>query len=151
MKKILYSLFILGLFAAIGYYFYSNESYRKSIEAKYYYMKGDYQKAYELSREAFDLDPYNKMAFTVMTQSKISSKFQRYIEDGNKFLKKIEEISNKPKITEADKIRIKMMTETMIERFKTLTPTALTDKKLSNEAYKVYRRFKKIHEELFRE
>ncbi len=149
MKKILYSLFFILIIGAIFLYFYTNESYRKSIEAKYYYIKGDYKKAYILSKEAFDIDPYNKMAFTIMTQSKISVKFQEYIEDGKKFLKKIEKISNQEKVTNADKIRIKMMCETMIERFKSLTPTALTDKKLKKEAFNIYSKFKKIHEELF--
>ncbi len=149
MKKILYSLFFILIIGAIFLYFYTNESYRKSIEAKYYYIKGDYKKAYILSKEAFDIDPYNKMAFTIMTQSKISAKFQEYIEDGKKFLKKIEKISNQEKVTNADKIRIKMMCETMIERFKSLTPTALTDKKLKKEAFNIYSKFKKIHEELF--
>ncbi len=149
MKKILYSLFTVLIIGAVFLYFYTNESYRKSIEAKYYYIKGDFKKAYILSKEAFDIDPYNKMAFTVMTQSKISAKFQEYIEDGRKYLKKIEEISNQKRVTKSDKIRIKMMCETMLERFKRLTPTALTDKKLKKEAFDIYSKFKKIHEELF--
>ncbi len=149
MKRVFYSLLILLLIAGIGLYFYFNDSYRKSLEAKYFYLKGDYKRAYILSKEAFDLDPYNKMAFTIMTQSKISSKFQNYINDGEKFLKEIKRISDKPKVTDADRVRIKMMCETMIEKFKTLTPTALTDKNLKREAFKIYSEFKQIHEELF--
>ncbi len=149
MRKLFWSFFFVILLALIGFYFYQNDSYRKSIEAKYYYLKGDYKKAYILSREAFDLDPYNKMAFTIMTQSKISAKYQEYIEEGRNFLDKIKAISEKPSITKADKTKIKMMCETMMERYKNISPTVLTDKSLVKEAMKTYRQFEQIYEDLF--
>ncbi len=151
MGRIFWIFFFVLIIGGIGFYFYNNDSYRRSIEAKYYYMKGDYSKAYILSREAFDADPYNKMAFTIMTQSKIAAKYQDYIKEGRYFLKEIKKISDKDLVTKADKIRIKMMCETMMEKYKNLSPTVLTDKTLVKEAMKTYKQFKQIYEDLFQE
>jgi len=149
MRKIGLFLFFLLIMGAIALYFYTNESYKKSIEAKYFYMKEDYKKAYLLSREAFGDDPYNKMAFSVMTQSKIAFKFQDYINDGKKYLLDIKSISEKKSISKADKVRIKMMCETMMQKYQNISPTVLTNKKLFKEATKIYKQFKQIYEDLF--
>ena len=130
------------------FFFIFSDSYRYSLEAKVKYTMGDYQKAIELASRAFELDPYNKMAFSILAQSKISIKILDYINDAKEYLKKIDYLSKKKNFTEADKIKIKMMTEVMIGRFKKLAPTVMTDKKLYLESKKLYQEFVKIHENL---
>ena len=149
MRKAGFFLFFILILGAIVLYFYTNVSYKKSIEAKYFYIKEDYQKAYLLSKEAFGADVYNRMAFTIMTQSKIAFKFQDYINEGRKYLKDIKSISEKKSIDKADKIRIKMMCETMMQRYQNMSPTVLTNKELFKEATKIYKQFKQIYEDLF--
>ena len=89
------------------------------------------------------------MAFMVMTQSKIAFKYEEYIKTGVEYLKKIESISSKKEFDNADKARVKMMCEVMIEEYKKLSPTVLTEASLMQEAKKIYMKFKKIYEELF--
>lgn len=142
-------ILLLLVAAVLVFYFSFNQSYQKSLQARVYYFLGDYKDAYSLSQEAYALDPYNRMAFTVLTQSKISFKYEKYIEDGKEYLKKIEEISSKKEPVQSDMVRVKMMCEIMMERYRYLSPTVLTDKDLAKDALRTYEKFEKIHEELF--
>ena len=146
-KKIFYLLIVVVVFLVIFFVGFS-DSYKYSVEAKIKYTLGNYKDAIELAQKAFELDPYNKMAFSILAQSKISIKFLDYIDDAKDYLQKIDYISKKNKVTNIDKIKIKMMTEVMMGRFKKLTPTVLTDKKLYAESKKLYEEFVKIHENL---
>ncbi len=145
-------LFIVGVIAVFGFgalYFVYNSSYQDSFEARFYYFIGNYEKAYTLSKRAYEKDSYNKMAFTVFTQSKIALNYEEYIKEGNKYLGKIEKISSSDVYNQADKVRVKMMCEIMIDRYKRLTPTKLTDKSLLENSKKIYMKFKKLYDELY--
>jgi len=135
---------LIGLFL-VGF----SDSYKLSLEARMKYFMGDYKEARILAKEAFDLDPYNKMAFSILAQSKISARLLDYIEDSKRYLKKIEELSEKGDFSEADRIKIKFYCEIMIGKYKKLSPTVMTDKELYENSTKAYLEFKKIHEELF--
>ncbi len=127
----------------------SSSSYTKSIKARYKYMVGDYESARRLAREAFDEDPYNRMAISILAQSKISIQIADYINDAKNYLAKIKKITQKKVITPSDKAKIKMMCEVIIGRYPKLAPTVMTDKALVEEAKKYYLEFKKIYDELF--
>ncbi len=146
-KKILYILATVVVLLVIFFVGFS-DSYKYSVEAKVKYTLGDYKDAIKLAQKAFELDPYNKMAFSILAQSKISIKFLDYINDAEDYLQKINYISKKNKVTDRDKIKIRMMTEVMIGRFEKLTPTVLTDKKLYQKSKKLYEEFVQIHENL---
>ena len=146
-KRVFYTLLIITVILVVAFFTF-NDSYKYSLEAKLKYMMGNYKEAIELAHKAFELDPYNKMAFSMLAQSKISIKFLNYIEDGEKYLKKIELISKKSNITHEDKIKVKMMCEVMLERYKKLAPTVLTPKPLVEKSKKLYQTFKKIYENL---
>ena len=128
-----------------------NPSYTISMEAKYFFETGNYQKAYKLAKEAYMLNPYNRMAFSVKTQSKIAIKWQHFINDANNFFKKIKKIADKKHINKKDKLRIKIMLEILISEYKTLTPSILLPKKLKKEANKKYTKAKELYEKLFNE
>jgi tetratricopeptide (TPR) repeat protein len=149
LSKIYLVIFALLVLGGSAFYFASNSSYKNSFQARVYYFLGNYDKALEYAQIAYNADIYNKMAFTVLTQSKIAQSYEKYIEQGNEYLKKIDVISEKKVYTEADKIRIKMMCEVMMESFKELVPTALTNEQLQENSLKVYTQFKQLHEELF--
>jgi len=133
------------------YTFGFTESYKTSLKAKLKYLEGDYKEAKKLAREAFDKDPYNRMAIGVLAQSKISVEFVDYIEDAKKYIAKIEELTKKENFSKRDKIRIKTMCEVMIESYKKLNSTVMTDKKLKEEARRYYEKFKSIYERFFKE
>lgn len=150
MLSRVYVVFILVLFLGGGFFFFSfNSSYKDSFQARVYYFLGNYEEAYTYAKSAYAQDEYNKMAFTVLTQSKIAKSYEKYILEGNKYLKKIDEISAKNIFADADKIRIKMMCEVMIDSYSSLVPTKLTDKQLRKNAQMVYEKFKKLYAELF--
>lgn len=144
-KRVLASLIILIL-ALLVFFFGFSDSYRYSLEAKVKYAMGDYKEATLLAKKAFDLDPYNKMSFSIIAQSKISIKFLDYIEDGKEYLQTIDRLSKKTNLKTSDKIKIKMMCEVMIGKFKRLTPTVLTEKSLYEKSKKIYEDFVKIYE-----
>jgi tetratricopeptide (TPR) repeat protein len=112
-------------------------------------MVGNYEKAYELAKKANDSDSYNKMAFTVLAQSKIALEYVNYIKEGNEYFKKIDKISSKKEYSDADKVRIKLMCEIMLGNYKKLVPTKLTNKDLIKDAKKSRDKFLQLYKELF--
>lgn len=138
-------LLVLGVYL----YFSSNASYNNSIQARIYYFIGNYDEAYAYAKRAYEQDPYNKMAFTVLTQSQIAQKYEKYIELGNEYLVKIDEISAKKVFADDDRVRIKLMCEVMIDSYASLVSTKLTDKELLQKSEQMYKKFKKLYEELF--
>lgn len=144
---------IIGIFLTIlglgGFYFFSSSSYQDSFQARMYYFLGDYEEASALAKKAYDQDIYNKMAFTVLTQSKIALKYEDYIYEGNSYLEQIDALSSKDSINEADRSRIKMMSEIMIDGFDTLPSSPLTEESLKQSAKTIQGKFIALHRELF--
>ncbi len=149
LSKIKLIIFVVFLLGGSVYFFSSNLSYQNSIQARVYYFLGNYNSAYELAKKAYEQDKYNKMANTVMTQSKIAKEYESYIEEGNRYLKKIDEISSKKDYNEADKTRVKMMCEIMIESYKNLSPSTMTEESLLKKSQKMQKKFIQLYEELF--
>lgn len=143
-----WSLITLILLLIMGLYFVFNPSYQKSIEAKIYYSLGNYDKAYTLSSEAFSLEPYNRMANSVMVQSKYALRYVNYNKEAEQYLSVIRTYSDQEKISLPEQMRIKMMCDIMIDKHKKMQPTILIDKELVKEAQKNYERFVKLHERL---
>ena len=148
-KKILWIVITFTILATLFFFGFS-DSYKYSLEAKVKYTMGNYKEAMRLAQKAYELDPYNKMSFSILTQSKISIKFLDYIEDAKGYLKKIDAISNKKGLSEKDRIKIKMICEVMIGRYKKLAPTVLTPSKLIEKSKKYYLEFKNIYDNLDR-
>ncbi len=142
-------LFVAVLFGGSLYYFSTSPSYKNSVQARVYYFLGNYESAYELAKLALREDIYNKMANTVMAQSKIAKEFEAYIELGNKYLIKIDKISSKKEFSLADRARVKMMCEIMIESYKNLAPSTLTKKSLLQNSKEMQKKFIQLYEELF--
>ncbi len=139
-------VFVLGL----GLFLFAfSDSYKLSLKARVKYFMGEYKEARVLAKEAFELDPYNKMAFSILAQSKISARLLDYVEDSKRYLKKIETLSAKGNFSESDKIKIKFYCEIQLEKYDQLAPTVMTDKELYQACTTQYKKFKKIHEELF--
>ena len=114
------------LVALLFIYFSLNPSYQKSLDARVYYYLEDYKKAHDLALEAIALDRYNKMAITVKNQSAISLKYESFIDDAKGYLDKIEIIAKKDVIDRKDRIKIKVIAEIVMGRYKRLSPTSLT-------------------------
>ncbi len=146
--KILIPSFAVALLVVIGGYFLFNPSYEKSIQAKYYYETGEYKEAYTLAKEAFSLDLYNRMASTIMAQSKTSLKYVSYIEDSKKYMKQIDEIAKSDIISDSHKAKMKMICEIMISRYIKLAPSVITDNDLVKDSAKYNSMFEKLLEKV---
>lgn len=143
--SIFIAIFIIALF---GLFFYSDNSYKLALEAKFYYESKEYEKALNLSQKAIDLDAYNKMAATTLNQSKAAMKFSSYIKNGKEYLDRIKKMSQNG-VSKADNERIKMMCDIMIEDFESLRNSALLDDELKSEALQMKEAFAKLKNELF--
>ena len=143
--SIFIAIFLIVLF---GLFFYSDNSYKLALEAKFLYKNKEYEKALNLSQKALDIDIYNKMANTVLNQSKAAIKFSSYIKNGKEYLERIKKMSQSS-ISKADSERIKMMCDVMIEDFESLRNSALLDDELKSEALKMKEAFAKLKNELF--
>ena len=143
--SIFIAIFIIALF---GLFFYSDNSYKLALEAKFYYESKEYEKALNLSQKALDLDAYNKMATTTLNQSKAAMKFSSYIKNGKEYLERIKKMSQNG-VSKADNERIKMMCDAMIEDFESLRNSALLDDELKSEALNMKEAFAKLKNELF--
>ena len=143
--SIFIAIFLIVLF---GLFFYSENSYKLALEAKFLYENKEYEKALNLSQKALDIDIYNKMANTVLNQSKVAIKFSSYIKNGKEYLERIKKMSQSS-VSKADSERIKMMCDVMIEDFDDLKNSALLDNELKNEALNTKEIFVKLKNELF--
>lgn len=147
-------LFILGsatlIILIMGGYFIINPSYQKSIQAKYYYNTGEYDEALSLAKEAFNMDLYNRMAATIMTQSKASLKYVSYNNDAKKYMDSINEIAGHEIISGADKAKIRMMCKIMISSYAKLAPSVVIDDDLLSNAKKYNDSFEKLLEKVYR-
>ncbi len=148
--KILFPLVAFGLIVVMAVYFLINPSYEKSLEAKYYYETGEYQKAYELANEAFSIDIYNRMASTIMAQSQISMKYKKYVDQAKEYLREINTIASKQSISDADRIKIKLMSEIMVGLYVKLSPSVITDEALVKEAATYCKNFEQLLEKVNR-
>lgn len=146
--KIFFPLTALSLIAMMAIYFLINPSYEKSLEAKYFYETGNYKKAYELASEAFSMDVYNRMAATIMAQSKTSLKYVAYINEAKSYFAQINEIAEQKDISDADRARMKIMSEIMVNSYVKLAPSIITDEDLVKEAKKYHDDFKKLLEKV---
>jgi hypothetical protein len=147
-SKILLPGIAIGCLMAMGGYFLVNPSYEKSISAKYYYEIGKYNEAYSLAKEAFSLNVYNRMASTIMAQSKISLKYVDYINLAKKYMVEIDKIALHETITDADKAKIRVLCDIILSSYVKLAPSVITDKDLVRESAKYNKSFGKLLEKV---
>ncbi|QOY54269.1 hypothetical protein HUE87_10365 [Candidatus Sulfurimonas marisnigri] len=146
--KIIFFIFSFSLFAIMGGFYLLSPSYEKSLKAKYYYEVSDYKEAYNLAKEAFSLDVYNRMAATIMAQSQNSLRYVRYNDDAKKYTKVIDEIALHEDISDSDKAKIRMICNIMISAYIKLAPSVITDKELVAQSAKYYDMFEKLLEKV---
>ncbi len=149
-NKVLLASFALVTLFVLFVFFLINPSYQKSLEAKYYYEIGSYKTAYSLANEAFSLDVYNRMASTIMAQSKTSLKYVAYLNDAKKYMQAIEAMAAEGAITDAQRAKIKMMCSIMIDAYPKLAPSVITNKALVDETKQYYDKFEKLFEKVDR-
>jgi len=147
-NKLLIPLVALVFLLSMGVFFLTNPSYEKSIRAKYYFETAEYKLALTLSREAFALDQYNRMAATVMAQSITSLKYVEYISMAKGYMKEIDTIATHEYISDADRAKIKIMCEIMIDSYVKLAPSVITDKKLVDDTAMYYQKFEQLLEKV---
>ena len=143
-------LFSFSILFIMAGYFLINPSYEKSIKAKYYFETGDYKEAYALAQEAFSIDVYNRMAATVMAQSKTSLRYVKYNDQAKKYMAQIDEIAFHKNISEADKAKIRLICEIMVGSYTKLAPSIITDKDLVQKTANYYKKFEKLLEKVTR-
>ena len=146
--KIMIPLFAVVTLLIMGTYFIVNPSYEKSIRAKYYYEIGEYKEAYALANTAFSLDIYNRMAATIMAQSKTSLRYVNYNNMAKKYMDDINEIALHEEISNSDKAKIRLICEVMIGSYIKLAPSVITDKELVKESTSYYKKFEKLLEKV---
>ncbi|SFV52466.1 hypothetical protein MNB_SM-7-1260 [hydrothermal vent metagenome] len=142
------SFFLIAfLFIAIMLlYFFLHPSYEKSLEAKFYYETSNYKEAYRVAKEAFELDRYNKMAATIMTQSRYSLRYVNYINDAKKYIKQIQLLIKDGKIDEAKRAKIRTIADIMVKAYNKLAPSVVVDKELIKEAKEYHEKFKQLYQ-----
>jgi tetratricopeptide (TPR) repeat protein len=138
----------LSMLLIMGIYFLINPSYEKSIRAKYYYEIGDYSEALVLSKEAFSINSYNRMASTVMAQSLTSLKYVKYINQAKEYMEVVNKIAQQEFIADSDKARIKLMCEIMVDSYTKLAASVITDKALVDESAMYYKKFEELLEKV---
>jgi tetratricopeptide (TPR) repeat protein len=126
-----------------------NDSYRLSLEARYYFENGQYRIAYEKAKEAYILDPYNRMAFTVYTQSQIAKEWDNFLDDAHKYFQEIQTLANKENLTDKERQKVKIMLEILLDEYKNLKPSILIGKNLKQKAKIEYEKAKGIYEKVF--
>lgn len=142
-------IFISTVVVTLMLLFLFSPSYQKSLQAKWHYEFGEFVEAYELSREAYELDSYNRMAFTIMQQSKKSIEIDEFIKEAKEYKSKIEKLARDGEIAKEERARIKMQCEIILESYKYLSSTVLIDKELLREAKELNGWFEKLYVDVF--
>lgn len=70
----------VGLLLLIGGYFYFSTSYSLSREAKKEFAKGNFEESYHLAEQALEVDPYNRSALGISSQSKQRLNIQKLLQ-----------------------------------------------------------------------
>lgn len=148
--KVLISLFAFLILLVMAVSFLISPSYEKSIKAKYYFETGEYTEAYSLAKEAFGLDVYNRMAATIMAQSKTSLRYVNFNKNAKKYMADIDEIAAHEDISESDKAKIRLICEIMNGSYVKLAPSVVTDKELVKQSAEYNSKFKKLLEKVTR-
>jgi hypothetical protein len=130
-------------------FFATDSSYQEAIKARFYYEIANYEQAHALAKTAYEKDSYNKMAYTVLVQSEISLKYDRYIKRGEAYMEQILAISKGDSVNNAQAAKIKLMCEIMIEDFVNLAPSRLTSESLQDEAKNMRDKFLELQKRLF--
>ena len=149
-SKLLIPIVALSMILFMGLYFLINPSYQKSIQAKYYFEISDYKEALILAKESFSMDVYNRMASTIMAQSITALKYVTYIDQGKKYMGDINQIATHDIISDADKARIRMICEIMIDSYVKLAPSVITDDALVKSAAEYHAKFERLLEKVAR-
>lgn len=149
-SRYLFSFIAFGVLIFLGLYVLVNPSYQKSIEAKYHYELGEYKEAYTLANEAFAMDVYNRMASTIMAQSLTSLKYVAYINQAKEFMAEINEMAEGEIISEAQRAKIKLMSEIVVDSYSKLAPSVITNSELVEEAASYHKNFEKLLEKVTR-
>jgi len=149
-SKLLFIALAILILALMALFALTNPSYEKAFKAKYYYYSKEYEEALNLAKEAFELDPYNRVALTIIKQTEIAQKFVDYIKEGEAYLEQIETIARKLPIKKSDKIRIKMMCEIMIDKYSFLPSSKLIESDLINRAKEVYEKFNTLYTSVYK-
>ncbi|NPA73771.1 MAG: hypothetical protein GXO12_03595 [Epsilonproteobacteria bacterium] len=84
MKRFFVVFLVLPIILFVAYLLLFDSSYKKALEARFYYTMGEYQKAYTLAREVYLKNSYNTMALTIMTQSEIALSYKKYIQEAKR-------------------------------------------------------------------
>lgn len=132
----------------LSVWIFFHPSYQKSIESRLFYVMGNYDQAYERSSESFAIDPYNRMASTVMAQSKMALKYVRYNQDAREYKKEIHRIAAQKNVSDQERSKIKMMSNIVIDGYGKLGSSVVIDQALVDEAHEHYLQYKKLHDEL---
>jgi tetratricopeptide (TPR) repeat protein len=142
---VIVSVILLGSMVA---YFAFNPSYQRSLEAKIYFALGEYDEAQKYATEAFELNSYNRMAATIMTQSQTAMKFVNYNNQAKKFKEQISSLAQEEAITEAQRAKIRTMCLIMMDEYTKIAPSVVIDKALVDEAKQHYEEFLKLYEKV---
>jgi len=149
-SRVLFPLILVSVAFILFVFFLLNPSYEKSLKSKYYYEMGDYKEAYILANEAFSIDVYNRMASTIMAQSKTSLKYVKYNDSAKEYMQEINIIATHDIISGGDRAKMKMMSKIMIDSYVKLAPSVITDKALVDEAATHYKNFEQLLEKVSR-
>jgi len=136
------------LMVSMVLYFMFNPSYERSLEAKFYFTMGDYPKAQTLATEAFEMNAYNRMAATVMTQSQVAMKFVNYNKQAKAYMKRISTLAKEAVISDADRAKIRTMCRIMIDEYVKISPSVVIDEALVEESKHYYEKFVALYEKV---
>lgn len=151
LSKIVWTVLLATMAALAVFFFLFSDSYQKSLQAKYLFTTGEYESANILAKEAFALDPYNKMAVMVMQQSGLSLEYVRYSKEALEYRNKILEITAQEVVSEADRLKVKLLCEIMIGKFHELSrQTVVTDEALVQQAKQQHDWFNEVYESVYR-
>lgn len=150
VSRIIMSIVSVVIMGFMVIYFLLSSSYQDALSAKFYYLMGDFNQSFILSKDALKKDRYNKLAFTILAQSKLSLKYIDYIDEANIYLAQIGAIASQNEIEKSDRIRVKMICEIMIDKYKKLNSSRLTDSELTDRAKEIHTKFLELYEEIAR-
>lgn len=117
-------------------YLYFNPSYVMAINARYNLAKGDFKEARYLAEESLLLDPHNRFAMEVLSQSKHKNMWQNFLREMSERKSEIEQ-SLKQRMSIEHKKRLEWLSKMSLEQFSSIgeSPSEYRKERVKLEAW----------------
>ncbi|MGD9595416.1 hypothetical protein [Wolinella succinogenes] len=145
-KTPLFALLALLAFGLLTYLYFT-PSYQGAFLAQYELSRGEYKEAERLAQESLGLDPYNRLAMSVLKEAKKEREWQGLLREAKERKGEIER-SLGARLSLEQKRRLEWLVKMTLEQFASMGSGAPSSLELKEERERLESWYKRLDREL---